>query len=142
MLNVPTFTAWGLVAVALCCCTPSAAVDTSAQRACPMPDEGARRRVLRLLTRESLAPFRTKYGIADVSASDLRVLSDSSDASTCDKLNEIGLLENYGVEVYFASGNFFFVTAVFNARPGRIPLVQIPVVVIDSAFVPRGGIGM
>lgn len=136
------FTAWGMVAVAIFAWTQARVADAAVQSSCPAPDDDARTRVVRLLTDPDLAEFRTRYGISNVSASDLRALSDSVDASTCDRLNEIAMLENYGLEVYFASGSFFFATAVFNAPPDTISLVQIPVAVIDSAFTPRGAIGM
>lgn len=84
-------------------------VEASVQ-ACPGDVASVRGRVERLISSPAVEPLRQRDGWSHVSAQDLRVLTDATDASVCQWLQEVVPLNTSGRgAVYYTAGGFYFV---------------------------------
>jgi hypothetical protein len=128
--------------LALAVLTPSAKVSAARPSAldapatvCPADDVTARGIVDRFLNSPSWASLRQEHGMGSVRAANLRVLTDTHDAATCQAFNAAIKLDGgrypRAVTYYYADG-FYFAATTWVVPPGRIYLTFAPLLVFDA----------
>jgi hypothetical protein len=101
--------------------------------ACPPANEPTRRVLHRFLTSAGGAPIRVRDGLANVSAANVRLLTDGADSAVCHRLRN-GLTFSDGFQRTFAfyeADGFYFVAAVRPpSNDGMIHLGFNPLIVL------------
>lgn len=87
----------------------------------------------RFLTSEATATLRTELGMANVVASNLRVLTDSTDSVLCTQLKSVAptpVQSQYTIaDTYLRADGFFFVVRTKSATDGSILLTWTPLLI-------------
>lgn len=108
---------------------------------CPPDNPDARRVVNKFLKAPELASFRSEVGIGMVDTSTVRVLADSTDSATCQRLDTDVVLPSSPPRrhAYYEAGGFFFIAM---SRGQGLGTSFAPFIVLDSALTVRLSLGM
>ena len=122
--------------LALICVSPllgARIADNESRSTCPPGDDAKRDLVVSFLTEEKWADDRSELGISGISSSQVRLLTDSQDASVCEQIDVIDRKNPPQYEIaYYEAGGYYFVVTEVITEEGEMYLGQKPFVVLDS----------
>lgn len=122
--------------------TPQAA---RAQTTCPPDGQGSRAIVERFLARPGFGPDRAQLSLAGATMSNVRVLTDASDAAACQSLSTaVGATSagpNWRV-TFYRVGNYYFVAFRRSETANTRWLGFVPLYIFDTAFNQVNGLTM
>lgn len=107
--------------------------DNESRSTCPPGDDSKRDLVVSFLTEEKWADDRSELGISGIDSSQVRLLTDSQDASVCEQIDVIDRKNPPQYEIaYYEAGGYYFVVTEVITEEGEMYLGQKPFVVLDS----------
>lgn len=111
------------------------AASAEAQTVCPAANQRARYALEKFLSSETTLPTRQKDGWSDVSAANLRLLTDAADNAVCQRLrNGIQLRRNAAAVqwAFFYANGYYFVSTIKVNPPGSFVLGHNSLIVLRS----------
>lgn len=116
---------------------------TAAQTACPSPNRMHPAVATYFLSNSDFKPARDSLGLATVTPSNLRLLTDTQDQATCNQLRQMvssgGAIgaSSFPWAFYAAGGNYFVVSTAPPAPAGQAQTGLSYLAVVSSSFVLR-----
>ncbi len=129
--------------VLLFCFLVSAASAAAAQAVCPADDPHIRALPERYLTHDNFADHRAQVGLAGVSVSQLRALTDATDAAVCTRIAAlVGTPPAHWRWAAYQVGNLYLVAFWHFQTDGGQRLGFAPLYIMDRELRQVGGFAM
>ena len=108
-----------------------------AQSTCPPDGSGSRELIYRFLTRTGFGPDRSELGLTGATMSDVRVLSDATDAAACQQLATAVDAASAGASwrwTGYRVGSYYFVSFRRSETANSKWLGFVPLYIFDTTF--------